>query len=97
LTKRIAVGLRDIGLVEGDTVGLLSVNEIHYYVLGDGVIAAGATFCPLPTTPLDQAGKNNGFFHTPLHQSGVVSSIFSNSLSRIHRIGNISSSTPERN
>ncbi|KAF3481894.1 uncharacterized protein GIQ15_04653 [Arthroderma uncinatum] len=54
--KRIAVGLRDAGLAEGDGVGLLSVNEIYYYVLGDGVIAAGGIFAPLPTTSLDQLG-----------------------------------------
>ena len=54
--KRIAVGLRDIGLAENDAVGLVSVNEIYYYVLGDGVIAAGGVICPLPTTPLDQLG-----------------------------------------
>ena len=54
--KRIAVGLRDIGLAETDAVGLISVNEIYYYVLGDGVIAAGGVICPLPTTPLDQLG-----------------------------------------
>ncbi|EEP77451.1 predicted protein [Uncinocarpus reesii 1704] len=54
--KSIAVGLRDIGLSENDAVGLISVNEIYYYVLGDGVIAAGGVFAPLPTTPLDQIG-----------------------------------------
>ena len=54
--KRIAVGLSDIGLAEKDAVGLISVNEIYYYVLGDGVIAAGGIICPLPTTPLDQLG-----------------------------------------
>lgn len=52
--KRIAVGLQDLGFAEKEAVGLISVNEIYYYVLGDGVIAAGGTFCPLPTTSLDQ-------------------------------------------
>lgn len=42
--KRIAVGLRALGLGERDVVGLLSSNDPYYYVLADGAIAAGATF-----------------------------------------------------
>lgn len=48
--------MRALGIAEKDAVGMLSVNEIYYYVLGDGVIAAGGTFCPLPTSALDQVG-----------------------------------------
>ena len=47
--KRIAVGLRAIGVAQNDGIGLLSANEIYYYVLGDGAVAAGGTFCPIPT------------------------------------------------
>ena len=47
--KRIAVGLRAIGVAEQDCVALLSHNDIYYYVLGDGAIAAGATFAGIPT------------------------------------------------
>ena len=47
--KRIAVGLRAIGVAEQDGVALLSQNDIYYYVLGDGAIAAGATFAGIPT------------------------------------------------
>ena len=48
--KRIAVGLRAIGVAEQDGVALLSHNDIYYYVLGDGAIAAGATFAGVPTS-----------------------------------------------
>jgi len=46
--KRIAVGLRALGVAEGDAVGLISRNDIYYWVLADGAIAAGATFVPVP-------------------------------------------------
>ena len=36
-----------VGMQEG--VALLSHNDIYYYVLGDGAIAAGATFAGIPT------------------------------------------------
>ncbi|TGJ79694.1 hypothetical protein E0Z10_g9071 [Xylaria hypoxylon] len=42
--KRIAVGLRALGLEQHEAVGLLSPNDPYYYVLADGVIAAGGTF-----------------------------------------------------
>lgn len=54
-TKRIAVGLRALGVVEQDGVGLLSRNEIYYYVLADGAIAAGMTFIGIP--PSDKQDK----------------------------------------
>lgn len=47
--KRIAVGLQSLGVAEQDGVGLLSYNDIYYYVLGDGAIAAGAAFAGIPT------------------------------------------------
>ena len=47
--KRIAVGPRTIGVAEQDGVALLSQNDIYYYVLGDGAIAAGAIFAGIPT------------------------------------------------
>ncbi|EER26813.1 putative NRPS-like protein biosynthetic cluster [Coccidioides posadasii str. Silveira] len=53
--KRIAVGLGALGVVEQDGVGLLSRNEIYYYVLADGAIAAGATFVGIP--PSDKEDK----------------------------------------
>lgn len=49
LIKRIAVGLRSLGVAENDGVALLSHNDIYYYVLGDGVVAAGAIFAGIPT------------------------------------------------
>ncbi|KAJ2976388.1 hypothetical protein NQ176_g4984 [Zarea fungicola] len=47
--KRIAVGLRSHGVASQDGVGLLSHNDIYYYVLGDGAIATGAVFTGIPT------------------------------------------------
>lgn len=47
--KRTAVGLREVGLADQEAVGLLSYNDIYYYLLGDGAIAAGATFAGIPT------------------------------------------------
>lgn len=47
--KRIAVGLPSLGFEEQDGVGLLSYNDIYYYVLGDGVVAAGGSFSGIPT------------------------------------------------
>ncbi|OAA61565.1 AMP-dependent synthetase/ligase [Cordyceps fumosorosea ARSEF 2679] len=47
--KRIAVGLARHGLTDQDAVGLLSENDIYYYVLGDGVVAGGGIFSGIPT------------------------------------------------
>ena len=47
--KRIAVGLRAMCVAMQDGVALLSHNDIYYYVLGDGAIAAGAAFAGIPT------------------------------------------------
>lgn len=47
--KRIAVALRDIGIVNEDCVGLLSANDLYYYVVAHGAIAAGAAFAGVPT------------------------------------------------
>ncbi|THC87079.1 hypothetical protein EYZ11_013475 [Aspergillus tanneri] len=47
--KRIAVGLRDFGVRDRDAVALLSPNDIYFNVLGDGAIAAGGIFVPIPT------------------------------------------------
>jgi 4-coumarate--CoA ligase len=41
--------LRKIGVSDQDGVALLSHNDIYFYVLGDGAIAAGATFAGIPT------------------------------------------------
>lgn len=49
LIKRTAVGLRALGVAEHDGVALLSHNDIYYYELGDGVVAAGAIFGGIPT------------------------------------------------
>lgn len=49
LVKRIAVGLQRFGVGDQDGVGLLSENDIYYYVLGDGAVAAGAVFSGIPT------------------------------------------------
>lgn len=38
-----------MGVMDQDCVGLLSSNDIYYYALGDGAIAAGAVFAPIPT------------------------------------------------
>jgi hypothetical protein len=46
------LGCAPLGVVEKVGVGLLSPNEIYYYVLGDGAIAAGATFIGIP--PLEK-------------------------------------------
>lgn len=46
--KRIAVGLRNLGLQPGDCIALLSTNNVFYWVLGDGIIAAGGIFCGMP-------------------------------------------------
>ncbi|KAF2967575.1 hypothetical protein GQX73_g5991 [Xylaria multiplex] len=42
--KSIAVGLRALDFKQHEAVGLLSPNDPYYYVLADGVIAAGGTF-----------------------------------------------------
>lgn len=42
--KRIAAGLQRLGLADGDCVALVSGNDIHYHILGHGVIAAGGVF-----------------------------------------------------
>ncbi|KAM3460491.1 hypothetical protein NHJ6243_005876 [Beauveria neobassiana] len=47
--KRIAVGLQRFGIADQDGVGLLSENDIYYYVLGDGAVAAGAVYSGIPT------------------------------------------------
>ncbi|TQV98637.1 hypothetical protein V2A60_007646 [Cordyceps javanica] len=47
--KRIAVGLVRHGVADQDGVGLLSENDIYYYVLGDGAVAAGAVYSGIPT------------------------------------------------
>lgn len=47
--KHIAVGLQRLGVADQDGVGLLSENDIYYYVLGDGVVAAGAVYAGIPT------------------------------------------------
>ncbi|EGX91265.1 AMP-binding enzyme, putative [Cordyceps militaris CM01] len=47
--KRIAVGLANLGVADQDGVGLLSDNDIYYYVLGDGAVAAGAVYAGIPT------------------------------------------------
>ena len=49
LVKRIAVGLQRFGVADQDGVGLLSENDIYYYVLGDGAVAAGAVYSGIPT------------------------------------------------
>ncbi|OAQ97046.1 hypothetical protein LLEC1_03690, partial [Akanthomyces lecanii] len=49
LVKRIAVGLQRFGVGDQEGVGLLSENDIYYYVLGDGAVAAGAVFSGIPT------------------------------------------------
>ena len=49
LVKRTAVGLRALGVAEHDGVASLSHDGIYYYVLGDGVAAAGAIFGGIPT------------------------------------------------
>ncbi|KID92676.1 AMP-dependent synthetase/ligase [Metarhizium guizhouense ARSEF 977] len=46
--KRVAVGLREAGVADRDGVGLLSPNDIYFHVFGDGAIAAGAVFVPVP-------------------------------------------------
>lgn len=38
-----------MGVADQDGVGLLSYNDIYYYVLGDGVVAAGAVYSGIPT------------------------------------------------
>ncbi|SMQ56365.1 unnamed protein product [Zymoseptoria tritici ST99CH_3D7] len=45
--KRIAVGLKTAGLRHLDCVCLLSRNDIYYWILGDGVAAAGGIICPI--------------------------------------------------
>lgn len=45
--KRIAVGLRHIGLQDEDCVALISRNDMYYYILADGAIAAGGCFAGL--------------------------------------------------
>lgn len=47
--KRIAVALRGIGIANQDCVGLLSTNDLYYYVVAHGAIAAGAAFAGVPT------------------------------------------------
>lgn len=47
--KRTSVGLQALGVANQDGVGLLSLNDIYYHALGDGAIAAGAAFAPIPT------------------------------------------------
>ncbi|KAI0528354.1 hypothetical protein GGR58DRAFT_353209 [Xylaria digitata] len=42
--KKISVGLHALGFKQNEAVGLLSPNDPYYYVLADGVIAAGGTF-----------------------------------------------------
>ncbi|KAK8146083.1 hypothetical protein G3M48_003620 [Beauveria asiatica] len=49
MVKRIAVGLQRFGVADQDGVGLLSENDIYYYVLGDGAVAAGAVYSGIPT------------------------------------------------
>ncbi|KAJ6779973.1 hypothetical protein PWT90_03351 [Aphanocladium album] len=49
IVKRIAVGLQSHGVGDQDCVGLLSHNDLYYYVLGDGVIAAGGIYAGIPT------------------------------------------------
>ncbi|KAF2159909.1 hypothetical protein M409DRAFT_29719 [Zasmidium cellare ATCC 36951] len=45
--KQIAVGLRDIGVEQSDTVAIVSRNDIFYYILGNGINAAGGVFSPV--------------------------------------------------
>lgn len=46
--KRIAIALQSLGLEKGDCVVLFSRGDLYNWVLGDGVVAAGGIFCPLP-------------------------------------------------
>lgn len=46
--KRIAMALQSLGLEKGDCVVLFSRGDLYNWVLGDGVVAAGGIFCPLP-------------------------------------------------
>ncbi|KAM3414304.1 hypothetical protein BST61_g10957 [Cercospora zeina] len=46
--KRIAVGLKSIGLSEQQCVALVAGNDIYAAILGDGVVAAGAIFVSPP-------------------------------------------------
>ncbi|KAK4501166.1 hypothetical protein PRZ48_006972 [Zasmidium cellare] len=45
--KQIAVGLQDIGVQQADAVAIVSRNDIYYYILGNGINAAGGVFSPL--------------------------------------------------
>ncbi|KAJ3498426.1 hypothetical protein NLG97_g1138 [Lecanicillium saksenae] len=64
LVKRIAVGLQRYGVGDQDCVGLLSHNDLYYYVLGDGAVAAGAIYTGVPTfvkqAELETAIKTSG-------------------------------------
>ncbi|RCI12543.1 hypothetical protein L249_0294 [Ophiocordyceps polyrhachis-furcata BCC 54312] len=48
--RRIAVGLTALGVGRQETVGLVSGNDPYFYVLADGVVAAGATFAAIATS-----------------------------------------------